>query len=758
MASSPFSGSYDSVLRGAYGLAVALPLFGVPPVAMTVEQGKSLDLLELKIEAGYLAEMPTPTNDFDRGNIAEKRSSKRNRRLNPFRKRKLSENARVLITEVIIEGTRDHPEKEKLDLAAYDVMNVRPGSRSSREEIKRDLNAIYATGFFSSVRIEPVDAPLGVQLVVKVDPNPVLRRIEIDPENGKVPQRVLRKIFRSDFGKTLNLNDLQLRIKELKAWYLKKGYSLARITGPSRVTSKGVVSIKVVEGKVAGVEIQFLNNEREPLDEKGNAIKGKTKKWVIKREISIKPGEDFNRKQLEADIKRLYGTSLFSDVKVTLKPVPGKPGQVNIVLGILEQSTGSLTGGIGFSQSQGVFGQVGIQDSNLFGRAWNAALNLTYGQYGGLSDISFYNPWIRGDKYRTSFRTSLFISREVPQVFQSEEGGTIRGASDYLEGSSNRAYDIGSTSHGLGKFESVSEASASSPLNSWFDYEGDSVALQRRGARFVFARPLNGGDPYKTVPWRVLAGMSIQTVKPIDFAGSSRPYGVSTNSLENGSLPDKDVICIAFNCAKENNLLGVRVAASYNKLNDRRNPTSGNFVSFGTEQFVSVGENSPTFNRARVSYTHFVPVNFVRIAKGCRPGSGEKFNCPQAIGFQLRTGTIIGQLPPYEAFCLGGSSSVRGWNSCGLAVGRSFAEASVEYRFPIWNIVSGQFFVDGGTDLGSQANVPGKPGKLLDKPGSGYSLGTGLIVTTPVGPLRLEAASQGLEGEWRFNLGVGWKF
>ena len=73
-------------------------------------------------------------------------------------------------------------------------------------------------------------------------------------------------------------------------------------------------------------------------------------------------------------------------------------------------------------------------------------------------------------------------------------------------------------------------------------------------------------------------------------------------------------------------------------------------------------------------------------------------------------------------------------------------------------MVSGSLFVDAGSDLGSQANVPGKPGKLLDKPGSGFSLGSGLIINTPVGPLRLEAASQGLEGEWRFNLGVGWKF
>ena len=46
---------------------------------------------------------------------------------------------------------------------------------------------------------------------------------------------------------------------------------------------------------------------------------------------------------------------------------PGAPGAVKIILGVTEQSTGSLSGGIGYSQSQGVFGQIGIQDTNLFG-------------------------------------------------------------------------------------------------------------------------------------------------------------------------------------------------------------------------------------------------------------------------------------------------------------------------------------------------------------------------------------------------------
>ena len=73
-------------------------------------------------------------------------------------------------------------------------------------------------------------------------------------------------------------------------------------------------------------------------------------------------------------------------------------------------------------------------------------------------------------------------------------------------------------------------------------------------------------------------------------------------------------------------------------------------------------------------------------------------------------------------------------------------------------MISGSLFADVGTDLGSQSDVPGKPGKLLKKAGSGFSLGGGVGVKTPIGPLRLDIASKDLSGEMRYTLGVGWKF
>ncbi len=667
---------------------------------------------------------------------------------------------KVQLSEVVVDGLAGHPEQQRLEQAIYGAMTVTPGSQVTRSQLRKDLGAIYATGWFSDVRMVPKDGPLGVRLVVTALPYPVLSKVTLEPPDAKVPAKVVEETFAADYGRTINLNTLQTRMQELQRWYADKGYSLARITGPGRIGPDGSVQLLVRQGTVVGVEVQFLDKESNATDDKGRPIRGKTKTWVVTREISMRPGEIFNRRNLEDDIKRLYGTGLFSDVKVTLRPTPDDPGRVTIVLGVVEQSTGSLSGGLGYSQSQGVFGQIQVQDSNLLGRAWDISTSFTYGQFGGLFDITFTDPWIKGDPFRTAFRAKAFISRDVPQVFQSQDNGNFYTVSDFYQApGTDLAFNI--YNNPLNRsFGSVQQAESESPSNSWFNYDGNSVVVQRIGGNLQFIRPLNGGNPFIRAPWSLIAGLNAQQVTPMNVGGETMPYGVLNNDFfDSGGtqVPINSIVCVAYNCANRNQLVGLRLATTYNTLDDPRNPTRGDFLSLGTEQFISVGPDSPTFNRLRGSYTHFIPVNWLKFYKGCRPGA-KPGQCKQALAFQVSAGTVVGDLPPYEAFCVGGGNSVRGYYDCDLGVGKSFGEATIEYRFPLFSIVSGELFIDGGTTFGSQSNVPGNLGPLLGKPGEGFSVGTGVIVTTPVGPLRLEVASQDFTSNWRFNLGVGWKF
>ena len=631
----------------------------------------------------------------------------------------------VLISEIIIEGWENHPEGRKLELAAYDSMSIKPGSIVDNQILKQDLNAIYASGWFSGVKINSQNGPLGVRLIVNVIPNPILKKVELNSTNSIVSDQYVDDVFKNYYGTTLNLNEFQNKIDTIKKRYESEGYSLARIKGPDRINKNGIVTLNVSEGIVSDVQLRFLGTDGESSID-GEPRKGKTKDWVIKRELKTQPGSIFNRKILEADIRRLYATSLFDDVKVSLGPDSSNPGRVVIFLDLSEQRTGSLTGGIGYSNRSGIFASLGLQETNALGRAWSTNLNLNFGEYSTTYNFSLSDPWIKGDKHKTSFKTNLFLSRDYPQEFKSETNGRIYAVDDTSTSTSDTF---------------------------------SSIVLEKTGGGFSFLRPLNGGDPFKVAKWRILAGMNFKKVKMIDGDGNQKPYGDMTPTTGNIS----DIICIGFtpndgSCPAENTLVSVIATTSRNNLNNSVNPTSGNKFSFGTEQFVSMGENSPTFNRMKASYSFFIPTKLINLTKACKSGNSDSEDCPQAIGFQFKAGTILGELPPYEAFCMGGTSSVRGWGSCDLAVSKSFVEGTVEYRFPVWRMISGALFVDAGSDLGSQNDIPGKPGKLLQKSGSGFSLGGGVGVKTPIGPLRLDVASKDLSGDWRYTLGVGWKF
>ena len=122
-----------------------------------------------------------------------------------------------------------------------------------------------------------------------------------------------------------------------------------------------------------------------------------------------------------------------------------------------------------------------------------------------------------------------------------------------------------------------------------------------------------------------------------------------------------------------------------------------------------------------------------------------------------KTGAVFGDLPPYEAFSLGGTNSVRGYGEGSLGTGRAYAEATAELLFPLpvgGGALEGCLFADVGSDLDTGSAVPGDPASARGKPGSGAGVGVGVRIDSPVGPLRLECAlSDRLQR--RFHLGIG---
>ena len=195
----------------------------------------------------------------------------------------------VLVAEVTVTGATADLERE-----IYGVITTQPGRTTNRSQLQQDINAIFATGFFRNVRAVPEDTPLGVRVTFIVQPNPVLRGVTITGQQV-LPQSVIDESFRDQYGQILNLRRFEEGVKKINAWYQENGYVLGQITDAPQVGDDGTVTLVVAEGQIESVDVRFLNKEGEATDATGQPIGGNTRRFVVTREVELKPGDIFNR-------------------------------------------------------------------------------------------------------------------------------------------------------------------------------------------------------------------------------------------------------------------------------------------------------------------------------------------------------------------------------------------------------------------------------------------------------------------------------
>ncbi|MFM9265625.1 BamA/TamA family outer membrane protein [Tychonema sp. BBK16] len=589
----------------------------------------------------------------------------------------------VLVAEVTVSGVTGDLESE-----IYRVITTQPGRTTNRSQLQQDINSIFATGFFKNVRAVPEDTPLGVRVTFIVQANPVLRGVQITGQKV-LPQSVIDESFRDQYGKTLNLRRFEEGVKKINTWYQDNGFVLGQITEAPQVADDGTVTLQVAEGQIESIDVRFLNKEGEATDATGKPIGGNTRRFVITREVEQKPGDIFNRTKAERDLKRVFGLGIFEDVRLALEPGTTDPRKARVIVNVIEKNTGSLAAGAGLSSATGLFGTVSYQQQNFGGRNQKLGAEVQIGERQNLFDVSFTDPWIKGDPYRTSYTINAFRRRSISVIFDGGEE-EVRLPND------------------------------------------DRPRINRTGGGVNFTRPLSR-DPFAASEWTASVGFQYQRIAITDRKGRRESEDELGNRL-------------SFSNSGSDDLTTFQAGAVRDKRNDPLRPTSGSLLRFGVEQSIPVGSGSILMNRLRASYSFYLPVKYTNFTTG-----------PQTLAFSFKAGTIFGDLPPYEAFALGGANSVRGYNEGDMGAGRSFLEASVEYRFPIISFIGGALFLDAGTDLGTGKDVPGDPAGIRNKPGSGYGYGLGVRIQSPLGPIRIDYGINDT-GDNQIHFGIGERF
>ncbi len=136
----------------------------------------------------------------------------------------------------------------------------------------------------------------------------------------------------------------------------------------------------------------------------------KTRDEVIRREIRQLEGSWMSTKLISTSRDRLNRLGYFQEVTVETPTVPGSGDQVDVNYAVTERSTGSLSAGLGFSDTQGILLNASITQANFAGTGKRIAFEVNRSQVTQLFSFSYRNPYFTDSGVSAGFRVFL---REV---------------------------------------------------------------------------------------------------------------------------------------------------------------------------------------------------------------------------------------------------------------------------------------------------------------------------------------------------------
>ena len=556
------------------------------------------------------------------------------------------------ITSVDFSGI---PEPVKTKLSP--LLQSKPGTQLTEEGVRNDVASLGSTGVFSQITPAFSEVPEGVGITYQLASNPVVHDVSFTG-NTIFTSDYLKSVMNIPQDSVLNFVLVNQKLKEIENMYLQQGYMLVSIPDV-QVSSDGILHVNISEGVVE--DFTLVGND-------------KTKDKVILREMKLKKGKPFNKFLASRSMERLYNTGYFEDVNMKL--LPGKENEHNVIIEIdvIEQKTGIVTVGAGYSDSDGTVGIVELGDTNF--RGTGDKVNFHW-EFGGAGDgknytISYTRPWINSN-------------------------GDSLGASIF-----NRIYTYDD-----------------------YDAKGHEIAeydKRRKGWNLTWGHV---SDDYRT--------------NYFNFDSTKESYDAHDGFDWGGTAEDKghhakDRSDDWYRAIMDN--FGTTNSFTFTNVFDNRdnyfNASKGRRISFAA-QWGGHGLGG--------DYDFYKFTAEGRFYKGL--GNGH------ILALRLMGGYIDGDVSYGNLFDLGGSNTLRGYEDDQFK-GKKMYAATLEYRFPIAKKVQGVLFTDAGSAWGLDR---GKIPWYDDDDSLNWSVGVGLRLQTPIGPIRLDYG-HGDQNKFHFSFGT----
>jgi len=118
-----------------------------------------------------------------------------------------------------------------------------------------------------------------------------------------------------------------------------------------------------------------------------------TRDEVLRREMRQMEGGWFSSEKVERSRTRIDGLGYFEDVNVETPSVPGTTDQIDVDYSVTETSSGSVTAGVGYSQSSGVLFNASINQDNFLGSGKRVSFTFDNSDYNTIYSFAYVNPY-----------------------------------------------------------------------------------------------------------------------------------------------------------------------------------------------------------------------------------------------------------------------------------------------------------------------------------------------------------------------------
>lgn len=410
----------------------------------------------------------------------------------------------------------------------------------------------------------------------------------------------------------------------------------------------------------------------------------KTKDYVILREFNQKKGQPFNKFLVRRSVEKVYNLGYFDDVNVRLLE-GSTPDKVVIEIDVLEHKTGTITLGAGYSDSDGFVGIVEVGEDNLRGTGDKIKVHWEFGGTAGYKNYSV--SYLRPwiDSKGTSLGLTIF-DREDTYTDYNSDGDEI---SQYVKTQKGINVSLGRQTG---------------------EYTRDYVTLETRKDGWKFDEDENSGYNYAEG-----AGEGSDPAKYGSYTWNNEKYDFKgDNYIEN-------------NFGRTNSVSWQKVYDSRDNIYD---PKRGKRVS-ATVQWAGYGLGGDfDYYKFTGEYRNYKAI-----------GNN------QVIAFRARLGWAQGDVPYSALYTLGGADTLRGFEDDQFR-GKKMYNATLEYRVPIFNKVTGVLF----TDMGDAWDAPHVTWYDDDK-SFNISVGAGVRISTPIGPIRLDYGVSKDDNKFHFSFG-----